>query len=428
MIWLIILAGIVLTGLIGLPVGIGLGLTGFAILHFMAGDASALAVTAIWNVFNDFLLSAVPMFIYMGEILLVSGVSRKLYVAAAPVFRGVPGGLLHTNIAVCTIFGAVSGASTSTAAAVGSVAFPELRKRGYHGGTVVGTLAAGGTLGLLIPPSLSLLIYGATQGVSIGKLFLAGIVPGVLLALLFMMIIRVMARRDPALAPVDPVATPLGEMMTGVLRIWPVAILIFAVLGTIYFGIATPTEASSLGVVASIVIGFAWGDLTWRKVIIAFRDGTVVFATLGIVLMGAITLAQSISILGLPSQVMAGISGLDLSPYVVLLMVIGVYLILGCFFDGISLMLMTLPVVFPVLTGVGFDAVWLGVIITILIEIGMLTPPVGMNLFVLVAITRGEVDLAQAAKATLPFWIAMLLSIAVFTVFPSLVLVLPNNL
>jgi C4-dicarboxylate transporter DctM subunit len=426
MIWVILICGLALTGLIGLPVGIGLGLIGLSILQFLVGDAMSLSITAVWNTFNDFILSAVPMFIFMGEILLASGVSRRLYVAAAPLFRGIPGGLLHTNIAVCTLFGAVSGASTSTAAAVGSVAYPELKRRGYRPSTVVGTLAAGGTLGLLIPPSLTLLLYGATQGVSIGKLFAAGVIPGLLIACAFMAMIRLLTRRDPSIAPVDPARMPIGQIVLGLLKIWPVAILVFAVLGTIYLGIATATEAAALGVVASIVIGFTWGDLTLRKLVIAFRDGMVVFATLGVVMIGALILAQSMSVLGLPSQVMGLISELDVSPYLVLLLVIVIYLILGCFFDGISLLLMTVPVVFPVMTGVGFDAVWLGVIVTILIEIGMLTPPVGMNLFVLVAITRGEVSLMQAAKATMPFWLLMLAAILVFTLFPQIVLLLPS--
>lgn len=426
MVWVVLALGVLLTGLIGIPVGVGLGLTGLAILEFLAGGTSSLAITTVWNVFNDFLLSAIPMFIVMGEILLASGISGKLYGAASPLFRRVPGGLLHTNIAVCTLFGAVSGASTSTAAAIGSVAYPELKDRGYDKGVVVGTLAAGGTLGLLIPPSLALLIYGATQGVSIGRLFLAGIIPGLLLALTFMVIILVMAYRNPAIAPADTRRQTVGAILLGLLRIWPVVFLIFAVLGTIYLGIATPTEAAGLGVVTSIIIGFTWGNLTLGRLLVALKDATIVFGTLGVVLIGALILAQGISILGVPSHVMAAIGLLDISPYAIFALVVLIYLVLGCFFDGISLMLMTLPVVFPVLTGLGFDPIWLGVMITLLIEIGMLTPPVGLNLYVLVAVTRGEVGLTRAAKATLPFWLAMTASIFVFTLFPVLVLLLPG--
>lgn len=426
MVWLILVLGLLMTAWTGVPIGIGLALTGLAILHFVAGGAEALAVTAVWNVFTDFTFSAVPIYIFMGEILLVSGVSNRIYNAVTPFFHRIPGKLLHTNIVVCTMFGAVSGASTSTAAAIGSVAYPELRKRGYDRASVVGTLAAGGTLGLLIPPSLSLLIYGATQGVSIGRLFLAGVIPGLMLAGLFMVAIYVQNRHRPGLTPPDPGHGSVAEHLIGLLKIWPFTILVFAVLGTMYLGLATATEAAGLGVVASIVVGFAWGTLTWRKLWHAFLTATIVFGSIGLVVLGALVLAQALSILGVPQQVMSSISGTGLSPYAVLVFVVIVYLVLGCFFDGISLMLMTLPLVYPVMTGVGFDPVWTGVIITIMIEVGMLTPPVGMNLFVLVAITNGEVSLGEAARASLPFWMLMLLGVVILTFFPQIALVLPD--
>ncbi len=426
MVWLILLAGLALTAWSGVPIGLGLALTGLAVLHFVAGGAEALAVTAVWNVFTDFTFSAVPIYIFMGEILLVSGVSTRIYNAVAPFFGRIPGQLLHTNIVVCSMFGAVCGASTSTAAAVGSVAYPELRARGYDRPTVVATLAAGGTLGLLIPPSLSLLIYGATQNVSIGRLFLAGVLPGLMLAAIFMAAIYLIARRHPRLTPPGDRAVPWPRRLAGLLRIWPFAFLVFAVLGTMYLGLATATEAAALGVVAAIVVGFAWGELTLRRLWQAFYAATVVFGSIGLVVLGALVLAQSLSILGVPQQVMSAIAGVGLSKYVVLLLVIVVYLVLGCFFDGISLMLMTLPLVFPVMMGVGFDPVWTGVIITVMIEIGMLTPPVGMNLFVLVAITNGEVDLPQAARAALPFWVLMLAGVGILTLVPDIALALPN--
>jgi tripartite ATP-independent transporter DctM subunit len=426
MVWLILLAGLLVTAWSSVPIGLGLALTGLAVLHFVAGGGETLAVTSVWNVLTDFTFSAVPIYIFMGEILLVSGVSTRIYNAVTPFFQHVPGKLLHTNIVVCTMFGAVCGASTSTAAAVGSVAYPELRQRAYDRATVVATLAAGGTLGLLIPPSLSLLIYGATQQVSIGRLFLAGILPGLMLAAMFMTAIYVQNRRNPRLVPAEAARVGWGTRLLGIARIWPFAFLVFAVLGTMYLGLATATEAAALGVVAAIVVGFAWGELTLAKLWRAFFAGTVVFGAIGLIVAGALILAQSLSILGVPQSVMSGIAGLGLSKHVVLLVVVAVYLVLGCFFDGISLMLMTLPLVFPVMMGVGFDPVWTGVLITIMIEIGMLTPPVGMNLFVLVAITNGEVTLAEAARASLPYWLIMLAGVAVLTFLPDIALVLPN--
>lgn len=426
MVWTILLAGLAVTAFSGVPIGLGLALTGLAILHFAAGGAETLAVTSVWNVFTDFTFSAVPIYIFMGEILLVSGVSTRIYNAVVPFFQRIPGQLLHTNIVVCTMFGAVCGASTSTAAAVGSVAYPELRRRGYDRAGVVATLAAGGTLGLLIPPSLSLLIYGATQNVSVGRLFLAGVLPGLMLAGMFMAAIYVIARRNPTLTPAVETGIGWRHRLLGLARIWPFAFLVFAVLGTMYLGLATATEAAALGVVASVLVGFTWGELTTAKLWRAFLTATAVFGSIGLVVLGALVLAQSLSILGVPQQVMSGIAGMGLSKYAVLALVVVLYLILGCFFDGISLMLMTLPLVFPVMMGVGFDAVWTGVIITIMIEVGMLTPPVGMNLFVLVAITNGEVNLGQAARASLPYWLLMLVGVAILTVAPGIALVLPN--
>lgn len=426
MVWLLIAAGFFITAISGLPIGLGLALTGMAILHFVVGGATDLAVNAIWNVFTDFTLSAVPLFIFMGEILLVSGVSGRLYTAISPLFMRIPGKLLHTNIAVSALFGSVSGASTSTAAAIGSVAYPELEKRGYNPRVVVGTLAAGGTLGLLIPPSLALLIYGATQQVSIGQLFLAGLLPGLMLAVMMMLYIGFIESRGQGVVPTGEERVGLGAALLKLLPIWPLGFLIFAVLGTIYLGLATPTEAAGLGVLAAIILGFTWGGLTFRSLWGAFVDSVQVFVAIGTVMLGALVLSQAISILGLPLEVMSWIESMNLTPLSVLVAVSIFYLVLGCFFDGISLMLMTLPIVFPVMTGVGFDPVWLGVIVTILIEVGMLTPPVGMNLYVLSGITGNRVTLLQAAWASLPYWLILLLGVAILTAFPMIALLLPR--
>jgi len=426
MVWLLIAAGFLITAISGLPIGLGLALTGMAILHFVVGGATDLAVNAIWNVFTDFTLSAVPLFIFMGEILLVSGVSGRLYAAISPLFMRIPGKLLHTNIAVSALFGSVSGASTSTAAAIGSVAYPELEKRGYNPSVVVGTLAAGGTLGLLIPPSLALLIYGATQQVSIGQLFLAGLLPGLMLAVMMMLYIGFIESRGQSVVPTGEERVGLGAALLKLLPIWPIGFLIFAVLGTIYLGLATPTEAAGLGVLAAIILGFSWGGLTFRLLWGAFVDSVQVFVAIGTVMLGALVLSQAISILGLPLEVMSWIESMNLTPLSVLFAVSVFYLVLGCFFDGISLMLMTLPIVFPVMTGVGFDPVWLGVIVTILIEVGMLTPPVGMNLYVLSGITGNRVTLLQAAWASLPYWLILLMGVAILTAFPIIALLLPK--
>jgi C4-dicarboxylate transporter, DctM subunit len=409
--WLILGSSLAILLGSGALLGAALGLTGFILLHFQANGASALAINSAWNLLTEFTLSAVPLFIILGDILLASGVSTRVYNGLTPLFRRIPGQLLHTNIAVCTLFGAVSGSSTSTAAAIGSVSYPELKRRGYSPGMVVGSLAAGGTLGLLIPPSLALLIYGATQNVSIGKLFMAGLIPGAMIAAGFSAWIFFRSRFGNLVTPVTDE---------------PLPILIFFVLGTIYMGIATPTEAAALGVTVAIVLGFSWGDLTLPKLWEAFTRASIMFSAIAFILVGTVVLAQAVSLLGLPRAAVEMITDLGFNRYGVLVMVVLVYLLLGCFFDGISLLLMTLPITFPMVTSLGFDPVWFGVIVTLLMEVGMITPPVGLNLFVLSSITKNEVNVAEAAKASLPYWLILLMGIALLTGFPSIALWLPD--
>jgi C4-dicarboxylate transporter, DctM subunit len=415
-------ASFVLTGAV---LGAALGLAGFVILTVFGGGAAQQGVASVWNIFTEYTLTAVPLFILLGELLVASGLSRGVYRAMAPLFGRLPGGLLHTNIAVCTVFGAVSGSSMSVAAAVGSVAYPELKQRGYDRAVIVGTLAGGGTLGLLIPPSLSLLIYGALTDTSIGRLFLAGVLPGLMVAALFMIWIIVAAKMKPAIAPREE-RVAIGTALAGLWRIWPLLVLIVSVLGSLFAGIATPTEAAGVGVLAAAILGFTMGDLTARKLMDSLLATAITFGVIAVVFMGAVVLAQSIQLLGLPQQMVQALSAWGISKYGMLLLIVLLYLILGCFFDGLSMMIMTLPIVFPLMTALGFDPIWLGVIVTIMIEVGMLTPPVGMNLFVLVGITNREVTLEEAAKASIPFWLVLLLSVCLLTLFPGIATWLPS--
>ncbi len=426
MVFWTLFVGLAASVLSGAVLGAALGLTGFAILWFHAEGALQIGVQAVWNMLTTYTLTAVPLFILLGDVLVASGLAAGVYRAMAPAFARVPGGLLHTNIAVCTIFGAVSGSSMSVAAAVGSVAYPELSRRGYDRPAVVGSLAGGGTLGLLIPPSLSLLIYGALTDTSIGKLFVAGVVPGLMMACLFSAYIAWAARRDPAMAPERGERMPLGAVLRGMLQVWPLAVMIVAVLGSLFAGIATPTEAAAVGVAAVILLGFTMGELTLAKLAGALMSTTRTFAVVGVVFLGAVVLAQAISLLGLPQRMLEFVVSMGLSKYAALLIVVVIYLVLGCFFDGLSMMIMTLPIVFPLLTGLGFDPVWLGVVITVMIEIGMLTPPVGMNLFVLVGLTGGEVQLGPAARASVPYWLALLVGVLLMTLVPGIATWLPS--
>ena len=425
MIWAFLGGVLGLTVMSGAVLGAALGLTGFAILEIFGGGVTRLGVQAVFNVLAEFTLTAIPLFILLGDVLVASGLATGIYKAMSPLFGRLRGGLLHTNIAVCTVFGAVSGSSMSVSAAVGSVAYPELSQRGYDRRLVVGSLAGGGTLGLLIPPSLSLLIYGALTDTSIGKLFLAGVLPGLMMAALFMVYIEITVRRQPSLAPQEP-RMPWGETLRATMAVWPILVLILAVLGSLFAGIATPTESAAVGVAAAVLLGFTMGDLTWPKLAKTFLSSASTFAVIALVFMGAVILAQSISLMQLPQKMLETISGVGMSPLVLLVVIVFIYLLLGMIFDGLSMMVMTLPVVFPLMTGLGFDAIWLGVVITMMVEIGMLTPPVGMNLFVLVGISQGKVTLAEAAMGALPFWILLMVGVALLTAVPGIATWLPS--
>ena len=426
--WGLLVGGLTVFAGSGLPLGAALGLTGLLILQFHAGGSTYVAVDAVWNVLNSFTLSAIPLFIMLGEIMLRSGVSERIYTVLVPLFQRVPGGLLHTNIAVCTLFGAVSGSSLSTAAAVGSVAYPEMTGRGYDRRMVVASLAGGGTLGLLIPPSLSLLIYGALTETSVGRLFLAGLLPGLLFAAMFMLYIFARCLFRPDLAPRGDAAAGLWEILLKLFSLWPFLLLILAIMGSITFGIATPTEAAGVGLIATIIVGRFWGSLTPQTLVASLHAAILLFASIAFVVMGATILAQAVSLLGVPQSILETVRAADLGRLQVLALVVLIYLVLGCFFDGLSLMIMTLPIVVPLMVGLGYDAIWLGVIITILIEIGQVTPPVGLNLSVLVSVTKEKVSLGEAAIATIPYWLILLAGIAGLTALPQIALFLPTAL
>ena len=426
MFWTTLIGILVVTASSGVALGAALGLTGLVILEFFGNGSTYLAIDVIWNVFNSFTLSAVPMFILLGEILLRSGVSERAYTAFTPVFAKVPGGLLHSNIAVCTLFGAVSGSSLSTAAAVGSVAYPEMSKRGYDKEAVVGSLAGGGTLGLLIPPSLSLLIFGALTETSIGRLFVAGVIPGLLVSALFMAYIFFLCLRRPQIAPRWKESMSVWAVLRGMVQIWPILLLILSIMGSIMFGLATPTEAAGVGVVVAIIISFAWGELTLAKLAAAVLRSVLLFTSIGFIVLGAAILSQSVSILGVPQSILEMAINSNLGTYGIFALIILIYVLFGCIFDGLSLMIMTLPIVFPLLTGLGFDPIWIGVIITVMIEIGQVTPPVGLNLTVLTGVTNNDVPLGRVAVATIPYWMLLLLSVAIMTIFPQIALFLPS--
>jgi tripartite ATP-independent transporter DctM subunit len=389
------------------------------------GNFSVLG-NATWNVFNSFTFTAIPAFILLGEILGQSGLAKRIYGAISPGFERLPGQLLQTNIGACTVFSAISGSSTATAAVVGAIAYDELNARGYQRSAVVGTIAAGGTLGILIPPSVALIIYGAWQNVSVGALFVAGIVPGVMLASLFMIYVAIAARRNPRMTPAAGERMPLGRAIAKSIEAWPFLVLVFAILGTIFFGLATPTEAAALGVATALLLSALYRELSWARLWAALVGTVRIFSTLTVVLLGALILSQAVALTGLPRELLKLVADAGLSPPAILAIVFAMYLVLGCFFGPVEMLLITLPFVFPLVTEAGFDPVWFGIALVIVIEIGLLTPPLGINLFVVMAISRNEVTLGEAALACLPYWLLMLALLAFISVFPGVVLFLPQ--
>lgn len=412
--------------------GAALGITGLMILVLFNNGTTEAAAIAVYGLLTKFSLSAIPIFLVMGEILTASGLSNRVYESVAPLFRRIPGKLVHTNIFACALFGAVSGSSTATAAAVSSVSYPQLSSRGYNKPFVIGSLAAGGTLGLLIPPSLPLIVYGAWQEVSIGALFLGGVIPGIMIALLFSLYIGSASLSNRALVP-EQAVQPGNEEPSGirfVLRslfgIWPFVVLMGSVLGTIYLGLATLTESASLGVVMAILLGFFVGDLTPEKILHAVYRAMKHFGVIAFVFMGAAILSQAISVTGFPRLIIEMVSSWGLSKYGLILIVTLLYLSLGCIFEGVSLMLLTLPFLFPVVVGMGFDPVWFGIYVTIMVEVGLITPPVGLNLYFLSAISGKEVPMGQIAKSAAPYFALLLLAVALIVIFPKIVLLLPQ--
>lgn len=418
----IVTAALVCAGLLGLV----LAASGLAVLQWhMAGNLSPIA-NALWNIFNSFTLTAVPMFILLGELLGVTGLARRIYAGLAPLFERLPGGLMQSNIGVCTAFSAISGSSTATSAVVGSIAYREMAQRGYSRAPVAASIAAGGTLGILIPPSVAMIVYASMTDTSVGNLFLAGIVPGLALAGLFMVYIAVAARLRP-IAPRSEVM-PLAQALRNSAQAWPFLLLIFAILGTMFLGLATPTEAAALGVFAVIILAVVYREFTVRRLWAALKSTTLVFSALALIIAGAVILSQAVALTGMPRTLLAQVQSSGLSPLAALLLVYLLYLVMGSLFGPLEMMLITLPFTFPLITGLGYDPVWFGIVLVILIEVGLLTPPVGINLFVLLAITEGDLTLGEIAAAAVPYWFIMLAFLVVLTAVPAIALTLPRLL
>ena len=410
---------------LGLPVAAVLAILGMTLGDLIAGLplSRAMGETA-WSANSEVIIVAVPLFVLMGEILLRSGVAERMYDSAVQWMSWLPGGLMHSNIGACTIFAATSGSSAATAATIGTVSIPEMRKRGYNQSLFLGTIAAGGTLGILIPPSINLIVYGVLTETSIPKLYLAGFIPGFLLAGLFMVTVLIACLVRPRWGG-EPVATSWGARLRSLPALLPPLGLFLVVIGSIYAGIATPTESASLGVIASLGLAAANRRLTWPVLKTAIEGTMRTTAMILLIFVAAFYLNFVISAVGLTHEINNLILNLGLSPLETLLAVVVFYVVLGCFMETMAMMITTVPIIAPVVTSMGYDPIWFGVIVILLVETAMITPPVGVNLYIVHGIRR-EGALQDIMLGAAPFVFALLAMVGILIVFPDLALWLPE--
>ena len=415
--------------ILGSGVWIGLTLSGVAWVAMQlfssrpAGDA--MAVT-IWGSASSWTLTALPLFVWMGEILFRTRLSQDMFRGLAPWLQALPGRLLHVNVVGCAIFAAVSGSSAATCATIGKMSLPELKKRGYPDDIAIGSLAGAGTLGLLIPPSIIMIVYGVSADVSISKLFIAGVLPGILLALLFSGYLVVWGLRHPTLGPPPDTALSFAGKLRESRHLIPVILLIAAVLGSIYAGIATATEAAAIGVVGALVISAVQGSLSWQTFKASLLGGTRLYCMIALILAGAAFLTLSMGYIGLPRHLAEWIGGMGLSPFHLILALMLFYVILGCFLDGISMVVLTMGVILPTVQKAGIDLLWFGIFVVLVVEMAQITPPVGFNLFVLQGMTQREIG--WIARVTLPFFLLMVAAVGLIYAFPQIVSWLPMHM
>ena len=424
-----ILTGLLILVLAAVPVAAVLGILSFILDEItMGGRLTAGLAEIVWDKSKEFILVAVPMFILLGEIMLRAGIAKRMYGAVIQWLSWLPGGLMHANIGSCTIFAASSGSSVATAATVGTVAYPEIQSRGYNESLFLGSLAAGGTLGILVPPSINLILYGLLTDTSVPELYLAGIFPGLILSGLFMLTIVVgcLYRRSWG---GEPVATSWGERFRSLPHLLPPIVLFAAVVGSIYAGIATPTEAASIGVVVALIIAASFRTLNIKMLLEAFEGTMRTTAMIMLIVFAAIFLNFILGFMGITQAMLKFIEEMGLTPTETILLIVVFYLLLGMFMETLSMMLTTVPVVFPIVMKLGvpeFSDVWFGILITLLMEAALITPPIGVNLYVVQGIrTRGG-KFADVAIGAIPFVGAMLAMILMLVYMPYLATWLPD--
>ncbi len=414
---------------LGSGVWVGISMIGVSTIGMMmftsrpVGDAMA---TTMWSMGSSWSLTALPLFVWMGEILFRTKLSENLFKGLSPWLAKLPGGLIHVNVLGCAIFAAISGSSAATVATVGKMSIPELRKRNYPERFLLGTLAGSGTLGLLIPPSIILIIYGVTVEESIAKLFIAGIIPGIGLALLFMTYVVIWSLKNKKIMPVISEDFSFLEKIKKSGQLLPVVLLIFAVIGSIYAGIATATEAASLGVLGALVLSYFQKSLTKESFSKSLLGATKTSCMIAFILAGSSFLTLAMAFTGLPKNLAVFIDTLDLSPYMLLVVLTLFYIILGMFLDGISAVVLTMAIIEPMIRQAGFDMIWFGIYLVIVVEMAQITPPVGFNLFVLQGMAKK--DMGFIARSAFPLFLLMILAVIIIIAFPQLALWLPEQM
>lgn len=412
----------------GLWIAFGLGIAGVVVLVLWGGPAALGALGPIaWNTVESFVLTSVPLFILMGEVILRAGLSEGFYRSMGAWFSGIRGGLLQSNIVACGIFAAVSGSSVATAAAIGTVAIPEMTRRGYQRQILFGSLAAGGTLGILIPPSIPMIIYAALVEQSVERLFIAGVLPGIVMSLGFMAYIWLRVTFSPGLAPKNEAQLGWGERLSSLGGVLPMALLIVLVLGSIWLGYATPTEAAAVGASAAIALSVAARRMTWRIFVDSVASTVRTTCMVLFIIVGAQILSYALVRTGASRALTASVVGLGLSRWLLFSIIILLYIFLGCIIDGVSMMVLTLPILYPIVVAAGFDPIWFGIVLVIMIELGGITPPVGLNMFVIQGLSGGR-PMSEVVWGSLPFGVVMLLVLALISVFPGVVTGLPNQM
>ena len=402
------------------------GVSAIGMLLFTSRPVGDAMATTIWGTSSSWTLTALPLFVWMGEILFRTKLSKNLFKGLAPWMSRLPGGLIHVNVVGCALFAAISGSSAATVATVGKMSIPELRKRNYPEKLILGSLAGSGTLGLLIPPSIILIIYGVTVQESIAKLFIAGIIPGIMLAIFFMLYVIGWSMLNKNIMPKMDETFSFSQKIKQSGQLIPIIVLIVAVIGSIYVGIATATEAASLGVVGALILSLFQKSLNKETFKLSLLGATKTSCMIAFILAGSAFLSLAMGFTGLPRALAIWINEMELSPYVLIMVLTIFYIILGMFLDGISAVVLTMAIIEPMIRQAGFDMIWFGVFLVIVVEMAQITPPVGFNLFVLQGMANK--DMGFIAKSAFPLFLLMILAVIVIIIFPEIALWLPQQM